>query len=146
MGSSSSTRPRFSIRFLRDPARSPSGSRTTRNSAIAGLDIGQTIAVRQRAVVAVEAMEGTDEVIARAGRLAGPGICVIKVAKPNQDMRFDVPVIGVATIDALGAAGATVLSVDAGRTVVLDGDRVFEAANAAGVAVVGRALAGPGAS
>ncbi len=114
--------------------------------AIAGLDIGQTIAVRQRAVVAVEAMEGTDEVIARAGRLAGPGVCVIKVAKPNQDMRFDVPVIGVATIDALGAAGAAVLSVDAGRTVVLDGDRVFEAANTAGVAVVGRAPAGSGVS
>ena len=106
--------------------------------AIAGLDIGQTIAVRQRAVVAVEAMEGTDEVIARAGRLAGPGICVIKVAKPGQDMRFDVPVIGVPTIEALAAAGAAVLSVDAGRTVVLDGDRVFEAANAAGLAVVGR--------
>ena len=114
--------------------------------AIAGLDIGQTIAVRQRAVVAVEAMEGTDEVIARAGRLAGPGVCVIKVAKPNQDMRFDVPVIGVATIDALGAAGAAVLSVDAGRTVVLDGDRVFEAADTAGVAVVGRAPDGSGAS
>ena len=113
--------------------------------AIAGLDIGQTIAVRQRAVVAVEAMEGTDEVVARAGRLAGPGVCVIKVAKPNQDMRFDVPVIGVATIDALSAAGAAVLSVDAGRTVVLDGDRVFEAANTAGVAVVGRALEGSGA-
>ncbi len=106
--------------------------------AIAGLDIGQTIAVRQRAVVAVEAMEGTDEVIARAGRLAGSGFCVIKVAKPNQDMRFDVPVIGVPTIEALSAAGATVLSVDAQRTVVLDGDRVFAAANAAGVAVVGR--------
>ena len=108
--------------------------------AIAGLDIGQTIAVRQRAVVAVEAMEGTDEVIARAGRLAGAGFCVIKVAKPNQDMRFDVPVIGVPTIEALRAAGATVLSVDARRTVVLDGDRVFEAANGAGVSVVGRVV------
>ena len=114
--------------------------------AIAGLDIGQTIAVRQRAVVAVEAMEGTDEVIARAGRLAGPGCCVIKVAKPNQDMRFDVPVIGVRTINALSAAGATVLSVDAARTVVLDGERVFEAANAAGVAVVGRAADAAGTS
>ena len=114
--------------------------------AIAGLDIGQTIAVRQRAVVAVEAMEGTDEVIARAGRLAGPGCCVIKVAKPNQDMRFDVPVIGVPTIDALSAAGATVLSVDAARTVVLDGERVFEAANAAGVAVVGRVADAAGTS
>lgn len=116
-----------------------------RADAIAGLDIGQTIAVRRRAVVAVEAMEGTDEVIARAGRLAGPGVCVIKVAKPDQDMRFDVPVIGVATMDALAAAGATVLSVDAGRTVVLDGSRVFEAADAAGVAVVGRAAAAAGA-
>ncbi len=114
--------------------------------AIAGLDIGQTIAVRQRAVVAVEAMEGTDEVIARAGRLAGPGCCVIKVAKPNQDMRFDVPVIGVPTVDALSAAGATVLSVDAARTVVLDGERVFEAANAAGVAVVGRVADAAGTS
>lgn len=113
--------------------------------AIAGLDVGQTIAVRQRAVVAVEAMEGTDEVIARAGRLAGPGVCVIKVAKPDQDMRFDVPVIGVATIEALAAAGATALSVDAGRTVVLDGGRVFEAADAAGVAVVGRVVAASGA-
>lgn len=113
--------------------------------AIAGLDVGQTIAVRQRAVVAVEAMEGTDEVIARAGRLAGPGVCVVKVAKPDQDMRFDVPVVGVATIEALAAAGATALSVDAGRTVVLDGSRVFEAADAAGVAVVGRVVAASGA-
>ena len=63
--------------------------------AIAGLDIGQTVVVKARAVVAVEAMEGTDAVIDRAARLAGPGICVIKVAKPGQDMRFDVPVIGV---------------------------------------------------
>lgn len=87
--------------------------------AIAGLDIGQTIAVRQRAVVAVEAMEGTDEVIARAGRLAGPGFCVIKVAKPNQDMRFDVPVIGVPTIEALRAAGATGMREPAFRAAVV---------------------------
>ena len=62
--------------------------------AIAALDIGQTIAVKHKAVVAVEAMEGTDEVIGRAGHLAGPGVRVVKVAKPNQDMRFDVPVVG----------------------------------------------------
>ena len=80
--------------------------------AIAGLDIGQTVAVKQRAVVAVEAMEGTDEVIARAGHVAGPGVCIVKVAKPNQDMRFDVPVIGVATIQAMRAAGAAALSID----------------------------------
>ena len=107
--------------------------------AIAGLDIGQTVAVKDRAVVAVEAMEGTDAVIARAGTLAGRGVRIVKVAKPNQDMRFDVPVVGVATIRAMQAAGATALSVDAGRTLVIDGDAVFAAADEAGIAVVGRA-------
>jgi DUF1009 family protein len=82
--------------------------------AIAALDIGQTVAIRQQAVVAVEAMEGTDEVIARAGRLAGAGVSIVKVAKPNQDMRFDVPVVGVATVRAMQAAGASALSIDAG--------------------------------
>ena len=107
--------------------------------AIAGLDIGQTVVVKDRAVVAVEAMEGTDAVIDRAARLAGPGICVIKVAKPGQDMRFDVPVIGVPTIRALRDARAAVLSIDAGRTLVIDGDDVFAAADEAGLTVVGRA-------
>lgn len=106
--------------------------------AIAGLDIGQTIAVKHKAVVAVEAMEGTDEVIARAGHLAGPGVRVVKVAKPGQDMRFDVPVIGVATIQAMRIAGASVLSVDAGRTLVLDGEQVFASADEANIAMVGR--------
>lgn len=106
--------------------------------AIASLDIGQTIAVKHKAVVAVEAMEGTDEVIGRAGYLAGPGVRIVKVAKPNQDMRFDVPVIGLATIQAMRAAGANALSVDAGRTLVLDGDRVFSAANESGITIVGR--------
>ena len=92
--------------------------------AIAGLDIGQTIAVKHRAVVAVEAMEGTDEVIARAGQLAGPGVRIVKVAKPKQDMRFDVPVVGVATIEAMRVGGATALSVDAGKTLMLDGDAI----------------------
>ena len=76
---------------------------------IAGLDIGQTIAVKHQAVVAVEAMEGTDETIARAGHLAGDGVSIIKVAKPNQDMRFDVPIVGLATIQAMRLAGAKVL-------------------------------------
>lgn len=107
--------------------------------AIAGLDIGQTIAVKHQAVVAVEAMEGTDEVIGRAGHLAGPGVRVIKVAKPNQDMRFDVPVIGLATIQAMRVAGASALSIDAGRTLVLDGDAVIASANEASIAIVGRA-------
>jgi DUF1009 family protein len=106
--------------------------------AIAALDIGQTIAVKHKAVVAVEAMEGTDEVIGRAGHLAGRGVRVIKVAKPNQDMRFDVPVIGIATIQAMRVAGASALSIDAGRTLVLDGEHVFKSANAAGITIVGR--------
>jgi len=105
---------------------------------LAGLDIGQTIAVKSAAVVAIEAMEGTDAVIARAGELAGSGVSVVKVAKPNQDMRFDVPVIGVSTIEAMKAAGATALSVDAGKTLMIDGDRITSAADEAGICIVGR--------
>jgi DUF1009 family protein len=108
--------------------------------AVAGLDIGQTIVVKDRAVVAVEAMEGTDATIARAGQLAGPGTHVVKVAKPRQDMRFDVPVVGIATIRAMQAAGADALSIDAGRTLVLDGAAFLDAANEAGIVVVGRSL------
>jgi len=109
--------------------------------AIAGLDVGQTVVVKTRAVVAVEAMEGTDDVIQRAGQIAGPGTRVVKVAKPKQDMRFDVPVIGVATIEAMRTAGASALSIDAGKTLVLDGTAVFAAADAAGIAVFGRTRA-----
>src|ERR1044071_3553813 len=108
--------------------------------AIAGLDIGQTIAVKHKAVVAVEAMEGTDEVIGRAGHLAGPGVRIVKVAKPNQDMRFDVPVVGLATIQAMRIAGASALSVDAGKTLVLDGEAVTRSADEANIAIVGRRL------
>jgi UDP-2,3-diacylglucosamine hydrolase len=106
--------------------------------AIAGLDIGQTIAVKDQAVVAVEAMEGTDAVIARAGGLAGGGVRIVKVAKPNQDMRFDVPVVGMATVEAMARAGATALSIDAERTLVLDGPHLFAAANEARIVIVGR--------
>jgi UDP-2,3-diacylglucosamine hydrolase len=106
--------------------------------AVAGLDIGQALAVRDAAVVAVEAMEGTDEMIRRAGGLAGSGIRVIKVAKPKQDMRFDVPVVGVATIGVMRDVGATALSVDAGKTLLIDGPAVIEAANAADITIVGR--------
>jgi DUF1009 family protein len=105
---------------------------------IAGLDIGQTIAVKHQAVVAVEAMEGTDETIARAGYLAGDGVTIIKVAKPNQDMRFDVPIVGLATIQAMRVAGAKVLSVDAGKTLIFDKDAFFASANEAQIAIVGR--------
>ena len=106
--------------------------------AIAALDIGQTIAVKHQAVVAVEAMEGTDEVIGRAGYIAGPGVRVVKVAKPTQDMRFDVPVIGLATVQAMRIAGASALSVDAGKTLILDGDAVWASANEAHITIVGR--------
>ena len=107
---------------------------------IAGLDIGQTLAVKHQAVVAVEAMEGTDETIGRAGHLAGDGVTIIKVAKPKQDMRFDVPIVGLATIQAMRVAGAKVLSIDAGRTLIFDRDAFFASANEAGIAVVGRSL------
>lgn len=106
--------------------------------AVAGLDIGQTILVKNRAVVAVEAMEGTDEAIRRAGALAGAGSRVVKVAKPSQDMRFDVPVVGVATIRVMQAAGADALSIDAGKTLVVDGEAFVKAADEAGIVVVGR--------
>lgn len=106
--------------------------------AIAGLDIGQSIAVKDAAVVAVEAMEGTDEMLRRAGHLAGPGIRLVKVAKPKQDMRFDVPVVGVRTIEVLRDVGATAVSVDAGRTLLVDGDAVIAAADHAGITIVGR--------
>jgi DUF1009 family protein len=105
---------------------------------VAGLDIGQTIVVKDLAVVAVEAMEGTDDVILRAGGLAGAGARVVKVAKPAQDMRFDVPVVGVRTIERMQQAGANGLSIDAGKTLVIDGPAVFDAANRAGIVIVGR--------
>jgi UDP-2,3-diacylglucosamine hydrolase len=106
--------------------------------AIARLDVGQTIAVKSAAVVAIEAMEGTDAVIARAGQLAGAGVRIVKVAKPNQDMRFDVPVVGVSTIEAMKSAGATALSVDAGKTLMIDGEAIVRAADEAGICIVGR--------
>ncbi len=106
--------------------------------AIAGLDIGQTVAVKHLAVVAVEAMEGTDEVIGRAGQLAGPGVRIVKVAKPNQDMRFDVPVVGPATIRAMRAAGASALSVDAGKALMFEKGALIASADEAGITIVGR--------
>ena len=109
--------------------------------SIAALDIGQAIAVKDSAVVAVEAMEGTDDMIRRAGRLAGPGARIVKVAKPNQDMRFDVPVVGLATVEAMGAAGVTALSIDANRTLVFDRPALAAAADRAGIAIVTRSLA-----
>jgi DUF1009 family protein len=114
---------------------------------IAGFDLGQTVVIAAGACVAVEAMEGTDATIGRAGELLKTledeastlqrRLTVIKVAKPEQDMRFDVPVVGVPTINAMAAAGATCLCVEAGRTLLFDRDGMVAAADAAGVAIVG---------
>jgi DUF1009 family protein len=105
--------------------------------ALAGMDLGQTVVVKDRAAVALEAMEGTDEVIRRAGRLAGPGTVVVKVAKPKQDLRFDVPVAGPGTLEAMAEAGARALAVDAGRTLLIDKPAFLEAAARADIAVFG---------
>jgi DUF1009 family protein len=104
---------------------------------IALMDIGQTIVVRDKAVVAVEAMEGTDSVIRRAGELVRNSLTVIKVSKPKQDMRFDVPVVGVPTIQNMVAAGATALVMDASRTLMLDRERLLSVADEHSIAVVG---------
>ena len=102
------------------------------------LDVGQSIAVRDREVIAVEAIEGTDAMIRRAGELCRLGKwTLIKLAKPNQDMRFDVPVVGVQTIENLKANGATCLAVEAGKVILIDKPDVIAAADRAGVAVVG---------
>ena len=118
--------------------------------AVAGFDIGQTVVIAGQACVAVEAMEGTDATIARAGALMRTldedastldrSLTVVKIAKPNQDMRFDVPVIGEATIEAMREAGATCLSIEAERTLIFDRTGVVAAADRAGIAIVAERL------
>lgn len=103
---------------------------------IAGLDLGQTVVVRDRACVAIEAMEGTDETIERAARIAGgQRLVVVKVSKPRQDMRFDVPVVGPKTIEVMRQSNATALAVDAWRTLLFDRDTLIRAADDAGIAI-----------
>jgi DUF1009 family protein len=103
---------------------------------IAALDLGQTVVVRDGACVAIEAMEGTDETIERAARITGgQRLVVAKVSKPAQDMRFDVPVIGLRTIEVMQSANATALAIDAGKTLLFDRDRLIAAADAAGIAI-----------
>jgi UDP-2,3-diacylglucosamine hydrolase len=103
---------------------------------IAAMDIGQTVVIADRACVAVEAMEGTDETIARAARFAqGKPLVVVKVSKPQQDMRFDVPVIGLPTVEAMKQAGATALAIDAARTLLFDREQLMELADAAGIVI-----------
>jgi DUF1009 family protein len=109
-------------------------------------DIGQTVVVAESACVAVEAMEGTDATIERAGQIMrsllgdastlSRALTVVKIAKPNQDMRFDVPVVGVKTIEVMHAAAATCLAVDAAKCLLLDSEKVIEAANAADIAMI----------
>ena len=121
--------------------------------AIAGYDLGQTVVIAAQACVAVEAMEGTDATIRRAGALfrtldldttigeqttLSRSLTVVKVAKPNQDMRFDVPVIGVATIREMLGAGATCLAIEADRTLMFDPAAIIAAADAAGIAVIAK--------
>jgi DUF1009 family protein len=103
---------------------------------IAGLDLGQMVVVRDRACVAIEAMEGTDETIERAARITGgQKLVVVKVSKPLQDMRFDVPVVGLKTIEVMRKANATALAIDAGRTLLFDRDELVRAADDAGIAI-----------
>ncbi len=115
-------------------------------SKLAQHDIGQMVVIAESACVAVEAMEGTDATIQRAGQIMrslhgdastlSRALTVVKIAKPNQDMRFDVPVVGVKTIEVMQAAGASCLAVDAGKCLLLDGQKIIDAANAAGMAIV----------
>jgi hypothetical protein len=105
---------------------------------IARLDLGQTIVVRDRACVAIEAMEGTDAVIRRAGELVRGRLTVVKLAKPDQDMRFDVPVVGVPTIESMIQAHATCLCLTAGKTLIFDRDEMIKLANKNKIAIVAR--------
>jgi len=105
--------------------------------AVGRLGIGQTVVVKNRVVVAVEAVEGTDAAIERAGRLAQAGCVVVKVSKPQQDLRFDVPAVGIDTIRILRGAGASVLAVEAGKTLLLEREEMLRQADGCGISVVG---------
>ena len=100
------------------------------------LDIGQSVTVKGRATLAVEAIEGTDECIRRAGQLCAPGFTVVKVAKPKQDMRFDVPTIGLGTLETMVEAGASCLAIEAGRTIIIDQPEVIRFADRHRLAIV----------
>jgi DUF1009 family protein len=104
---------------------------------IGRLDIGQTVVVKKKAVMAIEAIEGTDEAVKRGGLLAGGGAVVVKTAKPNQDERFDVPVVGVETLKSMQACGALVLAVEAGRVIIVDRKKLVHMADSMNISVVG---------
>ena len=104
---------------------------------IAGLDIGQTVVVKDKAILAIEAIEGTDEAIKRAGALCGRGAIVVKVSKPNQDMRFDIPIVGPQTINTLIAASCAVLAMEANKTLLLEKDRCLKSAEQNNICLLG---------
>ncbi|TAN42283.1 MAG: LpxI family protein [Nitrospirae bacterium] len=104
---------------------------------IGRLDIGQTVVIKEQAVMALEAIEGTDEAILRGGRLAGKGAVVIKVSKPEQDMRFDVPVVGIQTLRSMAAVKAGTLAIEAGKSILLNKEHFIREADKAGICVVG---------
>ena len=106
------------------------------------LDIGQCVVVKNRVIVSVEAVEGTDEAIIRGGKLGGKGAVVIKRTKPHQDLRFDLPAIGPQTIQTMVSVQATVLAIEARRTVIIDREDVLSQANEAGISIVGKATSG----
>lgn len=116
-------------------------------NASAGYDIGQSVVVKDRAIIAVEAMEGTDAAMMRAAALAGTeksgakknGLVLVKVAKPRQDFRFDIPVVGLDTLDTIEAAGVTALSIEAGSTLIFDKEEFLERANRMGITIVASA-------
>jgi hypothetical protein len=109
---------------------------------LGALDIGQCVVVKNRVIVSVEAVEGTDEAITRGGKLGGKGGVVIKRTKPHQDLRFDLPAIGPQTIQTMVSVEATVLAIEAGRTVIIDREDVLSQANEAGISIVGKATSG----
>lgn len=104
---------------------------------IGELDIGQTVVIKGQAVMAIEAIEGTDEAIIRGGRWAGNGAVVVKVSKPHQDMRMDVPVVGLSTLKSMIEVRARVLAVEAGKSIILNKERLIKEANEASISVVG---------
>lgn len=105
---------------------------------IAGLDIGQTVVTKNKAVLAIEAIEGTNEAILRGGELGGGGVVIAKVAKPKQDMRFDVPTVGLQTLDAMVRAKADILAIEAGKTILLERDEFLKKADQHHMLIVAR--------
>jgi UDP-2,3-diacylglucosamine hydrolase len=104
--------------------------------AMGGLDVGQTVVVKEKAIVAIEAMEGTDRCILRGGAIARNGAVVVKMSKPNQDLRFDVPVVGPKTIKYMIKARASCLAIEAGKTLIIDRKKSVQAANRAGICII----------